>query len=751
METYSGSEPEIISRLIAKVSEQALELGELSSQLEMSRQMLVEEAYAVQGRSPTEAGDTLKSTLNATSSGSAVQRRLEKDHNLQMTALQRQLEITESKLSEHIKSKKKLMQDLDSKGRESAFYVKKCQDLQIENQQLRHQVEQTLKMTSITAKTKGVKQPLKSVDSITYYKTCDELKLIQSRLEQALKDVEASKERESQYRMRIKVLEEALEFRSEEIGLAGHADLLAKVAKLRGEVTALKTELTNKHQKINEIQDSSSDANSRHEALQRHVVQLQQRLSQSQQDIYRLQNGDVGEMLKQAESERDKLLHFVQSDMQKSTSLARQVEHLESELRSARRAETSVEETTARLSNALDAESSKNKRLEEQHNGLVGQVKELQRIVQLLEAEKAALSKQLDRKSTESDELNKIQMNLFVQNQGKDEELHKKNDELIQLRSRLREIQISAPDIESDNQRLRERLKFATDEVNILRDSVNVMEPKLARLEPELNALRGERDSWHSERLEMDAELSRLRPVGRILSELTTELAQLNELSEKATANSVEFGASASPSKTLYDQGVSLSQRHSLWVGLPGLRALNSTLYENIRRLAQDLHSKELHCSELVAKLHHVTTEMETTTRSNEHQWQQLSRQQEDSSQTIQRMRELVQSTEKELSALRNNRITVDQIRSVLASYPGNFADLKVHDLMGSHYNAAAGHDGSGDSFYSESKRIEHGRDFALSSSSLGGYGHSGTKEAMEALLSKVITLSFSCFANGHW
>lgn len=736
MDNQSGSEQEIISRLIAKVSEQALELGDLSSQLEMSRQILVEESYAAQNRSPTEGGEGLKASLAASTSGVAVQRRLEKDHNFQMTALQRQLEITESKLSENIKSKKKLMQDLESKGRESTFYIKKCQDLQLENQQLRHQVEQTLKMTSITAKTKGVKQPLKSVDTITYYKTCDELKAVESRLEQAVKDLDAGRVRESQYRMRIKVLEEALEFRSEEIGLAGHADLLAKVAKLRGEVTALKSELSNKHQKINEIEDSSADAHTRHDALQRHVVQLQQRLSQSQQDIYRLQHGDVGEMLKQAEAERDKLLNFVQSDMQKSTTLARQVEHLESELRSARRAENSVEEATSRLNNALDVESAKSKRLEEQNSGLTSQVKELQRVVQLLEAEKSALTKQLDRKSTESDELNKMQMNLFVQNQGKDEELHKKNDELIQLRSRLREIQVSAPDIEAENQRLKERLKFANDEVNILRDSVNVMEPKLVRLEPELNTLRAERDAWHHERLEMDAEVSKLRPVGRILSELTTELSQLNELSDKANSN-LASSQSLSPTKNLYDQGVSLSQRHSLWVGLPGLRALNATLYESIRRLAHDLHTKEMHCSELVAKLHHVTTEMESAARGSEAQWAQLSKQQEASSQTIQRMSELVTSTEKELNALRSNRITVDQIRVVLASYPGNFTDLKVHDLMGSSY-AHSMHDGAGDSFHYESKRSDNA--FTMSQT-LHGLDRSGTKEAMETLLSKVMRL----------
>jgi predicted nuclease with TOPRIM domain len=420
MDAPASGEQELISRLMTKVSEQALELGELSAQLDLSRQIIAEETFAASARSPDQqrtptSSENMKAPLAESVSGAAVQRRLEKDHNMQMLALQRQLELTESKLAEHIKTKKKLLQDLDAKTREATFYVKKCHDVQLENQQLRHQVEQTLKMTSVTAKTKGVKQPLKSVDSITHFRTCDELKQAQSVGEQLKRELEASREREGQYRMRVKVLEEALEFRSEEIGLAGHSDLLAKVAKLRGEVSALKGELTNKHQKIAEVEDTKADLSDRHETLQRHVAQLQQRLSQSQQEMYRLQNGDVGELLRQAEAERDRLLKFVQTDMQKSTDLAKHVERLEEELRNVRREENSNHETVARLQATLDAEVGKYRQLEERFAAAMTQLKDLQQAHQADEAEKVALTNQFNRKSTEADELNRMQMNLFVQ------------------------------------------------------------------------------------------------------------------------------------------------------------------------------------------------------------------------------------------------------------------------------------------------------------------------------------------------
>jgi hypothetical protein len=407
-----------ISKLLSKVSEQALELGDLSNQLEDTRQILLEETAASSGRGHefsrpetfTETGRQGNSTSEL-----AVQRRLDKDHNSQMVALQRQLEITESKLAEHIKNKKKLSQDLDTKARESSFYMKKCQDLQTENQQLKHQVEQTLKMTSITAKSKGFKQPLKNVDTITYYKVCDDLKECESQLQHANKAIEAGKERETQYRMRIKVLEEALDFRSEEIGLAGHSDLLAKVAKLRGEVTALKSEITNKHQKIVEAEEHSSDLTIKHEVLQRTMSQLQQRLSQSQQEMYRIQNGDVVELLKQAELERDKLLVYIQNDLQKSSALGKQVERLESELRNTRLKEQNADVTVDKLNAILETERAKLQQCEERIASLEATGKQLQNANELLQAENAALTKQFNCKNVESDELNRMQMTLFVQ------------------------------------------------------------------------------------------------------------------------------------------------------------------------------------------------------------------------------------------------------------------------------------------------------------------------------------------------
>ncbi len=72
----------------------------------------------------------------------------------------------------------------------------------------------------------------------------EELQRTKVSLERSMRDLESCKHNEQELTVQVKVLTDALEFRAEEIGLSGHADLLAKVASLRGEVSALRNELS---------------------------------------------------------------------------------------------------------------------------------------------------------------------------------------------------------------------------------------------------------------------------------------------------------------------------------------------------------------------------------------------------------------------------------------------------------------------------------------------------------------------------
>ena len=447
---HSGlTEQELIAKLTHKVSEQAMELQELSVQLDESK------IVGVSGESTSTLGDgdmmdTMKTFKTSKSksfiSDAAAQRRLEKDNHEQMVALQKQLTVSEGRLADHIKAKRKLLQDMESKTRENKFLIKKCQELQSENQNLRTQLESAIRikdmptseMLSMSGSFRlgsnsrsnsrsnspskvGQKGASTGSCSKTYanaaatQKLVEDVRSLQHLLEESKKEASEAKEKAQHLALKVRVLEDALEFRSEEIGLSGHSDLLAKVAQLRGEVTALKAELSDKHSKISEVEVSKDNLSTKHDQLQRQVKQVQQRLAHAQQEAYRLQNGDLGTMLKAAEDERDKLLNFVKSDMQKSSELAKQVERLETDLRVNKQQLQHNEGKCNALEERLATEQAKVRALEQRQSSESSQTDGLQRVNKVLVMEKESLAKQLSRKNVESDELNKVQMNLFMQ------------------------------------------------------------------------------------------------------------------------------------------------------------------------------------------------------------------------------------------------------------------------------------------------------------------------------------------------
>lgn len=453
--TYSNAaqideKDDIIQRLTMKVSKQALELQDLSSQLEVSRQLRsstspvnrsigkysrTDDEFDASGADGVDGLGTSKRDSSRTSyifSSTAAQRRYEKEHHESMVAMQRQLDATEAKLADHIKARRKLIQDLDAKTRESKFLIKRCQELQSENEKMRVQMENALRLKensvlALQEQSRGFHSSGQSIgltakqltirasDKIYQQQLMEEVKMHQELLQEAKKELSASKDREQQQRLKVKVLEDALEVRSEEIGLSGHSDLLAKLAKLRGEVTALKSELKAKRDRITDCEESHSNMQTTHQQMAQQVKTLQQRLAESQRETYRLQHGDVGEMLKVAEAERDRLLHFVQSDMEKSTKLARQVEQLEAELRTSKAKCELLEERSKANETEVENQRKRSKMIESKAQKESRLLSELQQNVDLVNKENDSLKQRLGQKTVEAEELNKVQMNLFMQ------------------------------------------------------------------------------------------------------------------------------------------------------------------------------------------------------------------------------------------------------------------------------------------------------------------------------------------------
>ena len=328
----------LVPKLVDKISSQAIELGQLEAQIAShfpgpSKNMLSNGFRDKRSQesdrlnSPLDLNDhdfdfeprnldplitTLtykKNAIGAISSQQSAQKRSERELNLQIVNLQKKLASAEDKLVDQTKVKNKIMQDLDSKTREAKFLEKLCSEKECEIQSLKAKLVdknvtlrvstpngKLLRSTSATPRRSGSysKQAvLQEQDNKNAYPISISGNDTNPRahLENLQKELERTKESENQLRIQVKVLEDALDFRSVEVGLSGQADLLAKVAKLKGEVTALRNELSDREKRLEEVEDVKLNLSTRHELLQKQISLMQKRLAQSQQDTYKLANG----------------------------------------------------------------------------------------------------------------------------------------------------------------------------------------------------------------------------------------------------------------------------------------------------------------------------------------------------------------------------------------------------------------------------------------------------------------------------
>lgn len=245
----------------------------------------------------------------------AKRRKDEAKHRDQLNALQRQLDTATKRLKESSMTKNQLIVDLEHKTRENRFMENRCDELQKENQKLMSQLEAVT-----TGPSSGPKSPaalkMRSQSLQEQLRAArDSLRLKDAETDRLARELEEGK-------MRLSTLEKALEFRADEVGLSGHADLLAKVAGFRGEVSALKKDLMDKRNKLHDIEAEKQTVSESNLTLQQQIAQLQERLAQSRLELQRVQKGEsLLEQLRDTERERDVLLEFIQDDLKKNSDL----------------------------------------------------------------------------------------------------------------------------------------------------------------------------------------------------------------------------------------------------------------------------------------------------------------------------------------------------------------------------------------------------------------------------------------------
>jgi hypothetical protein len=366
---------------------------------------------------------------NTSTSDYATQRRLEKERHMKTESMQRQIDLLEQKNLESIKQRRKLVNDIEGKNRECKFYEKQVLELTSENQRLKAQLESTVRVSSglvggrdnIIGSLAGTKRGLDNNSALSHklphrdQSTVQELRATRDKLASVENDHKSLSLQNSELSMQIKILQDALNFRSEEIGLSGHADLLTKVAKLRGEVSALKSELLAKEDELTSLSTDKHQLFTEQKDLQSQINTIQQRLALAQQESHRLVNTDIGQLLKSTEQERDVLVEYIQSDMQKSNMLAKQVESLEAELRIQRKKTQLADEKFAERDELCKQLTAKQLTLEQENKSFSERQLRLKNSVEQLKLESESLQNQLNQKITDEEELIKVQVSLYAQ------------------------------------------------------------------------------------------------------------------------------------------------------------------------------------------------------------------------------------------------------------------------------------------------------------------------------------------------
>lgn len=254
-----------------------------------------------------------------------------------------------------------------------------------------------------------------------------------------------------------------------------------------------------------------------------------------------------------------------------------------------------------------------------------------------------------------------------------------KDKEIISLRDKKSHDERSFLSVQSENNNLKQKVKFLEDELIILKESISTMEPKINRMEPEYNKLLDERERWLEDKSSIIKELNQVRYSHQLITELNNDLMKTNDLLNVSYTSPIKSTTSN-------------TQKHLLWINNPIIKTISSLLYDNIKSLHSDFHKKDIECNDFESKLNSLRNDISIYKREDEIKLSQSTQYIENSNKTIQNLKNQLEITEHELSSLANAKITIDKIRQVLKTFPGDIKKslshlLKKSGSSNSHFN----------------------------------------------------------------
>ena len=546
------------------------------------------------------------------------------------------------------------------------------------------------------------------------------------------KKISALLKNQDELNNKIKVLEDALEYHVQEMGLSGQADLLAKIASLRGEVAALQSDLLNNKCLLHETESVNQKIHSDKLSLEKQIETIYQRLNSTQIENARLNAVDVNEQLEQTQHERNLLLEYVYNDMEKSSSIEKEKEELVIENQRIKENEKELKNKIQELEANISTHRNAMRLKDTEQTTWELKYKQSLNDLSLVQQDLLDLKNSLERKEVEIDELSKIQVELLKNTKEKELAYQKVCHDLKSLKKN------SQPPPHSVNTKLSLQKNiesnYETKDINIQPISSNNMNQydiesynlKIEVRDKEINDLRvkldeanrsnsmynninliEERNKLFEENEKLKSEISYFKTLDQVLGELNeTLLSKLrsNEIRSSGSLNSLSspsnqiksLHASSPLSKSLNmdsnsfmppssffkkpKHNISSSQEHSSWIMLPQIRQLCLPLYECIQKLFHDFYLREIEQAEFISSIERLEKSNESLRSEKLQFYENLRENQENSGKMIQTLKNDILSLESELSRARSAHATIEQIKYVLHSVSGNFNGLVSHD-----------------------------------------------------------------------
>jgi hypothetical protein len=454
----------------------------------------------------------------------------------------------------------------------------------------------------------------------------DNLKRSELRAEDLAQKVENERRLREDAENESFVLQNALNSRLSEEGLTQHHDLVAMVAKLRGELSALHDQHRAKCVLLGDCESAKASVEEKGSKLAAVVDQQKHIIAQLEKEVNGLISQDAGEKIRALQQERDVLLDFIQKDMHKSAVLGTR---LETETKLFRATEAALVDVSTR---AGEGESA---------------VREME-----------SVREDLRLRRLEIEELTKMEAELVAQGRSKQEIL-------VRVQSELATAQAKNTEYEA--------------QVQVLREDGRVLRQDLGTMQEDSEKLRRENG-------ELRADVQRLQGACMQLEDLTAELSAMPvpgsatgtspglDMPEPVLDANGNLSTSAllprSPSKAAL-----ASAGHAPWVGTPSLRLMSNALYLRVRELFKDLCTAESQVADMATALEKVQRRVSSADRDREAAMQQVGPLEENMQMAMVDFRTRVRDMESELLQLRPAQGAIERVRQALFDAP-NIGDV---------------------------------------------------------------------------